>query len=124
MQRAVLSEDPIHTPACSCAAEQGAELIFLGAVRASEADAAIRGIDYSAYAPMALKEMESIIAEVEAAHPTAELFMQHRLGLVVVGEPSVIIRARSKHSATSFAACQQSLNALKARVPIWKKFVY
>jgi molybdopterin synthase catalytic subunit len=89
-------------------------------VRGSEDGQSIRGIDYSAYEPMALKMLQDLVAEAQGSGH--EVFIQHRLGPVAVGEPSVILSVRSKHSAAAFAACQHYLAELKTRVPIWKRF--
>lgn len=45
-------------------------------------------------------------------------------GLVPVTEASVIIAVSSAHRAASLEAVSYAIDALKARVPIWKKEIY
>jgi molybdopterin synthase catalytic subunit len=47
--------------------------------------------------------------------------MKHRVGRLVVGEPSVAIAAVAPHRAEAFAACRAAIDRVKATVPIWKK---
>lgn len=46
--------------------------------------------------------------------------MAHRLGIVEVEEPSVIIAISSVHRRDSLEAVQYAIDTLKATVPIWK----
>jgi molybdopterin synthase catalytic subunit len=119
MQRCRLTPEPIlprHSP-LGGTTEYGAELTFLGIVRGTEHGQPISGIRYSAYESMALKMLQEIVAQ-----PTDhEVFIQHRLGPVPVGEPSVVIQVWTKHSAASFQLCQDYLATLKQKVPIWKE---
>ena len=48
----------------------------------------------------------------------------HRLGRLEIGEASVVVAVSSPHRAEAFAACRHGIDALKARVPIWKKEFY
>ena len=48
----------------------------------------------------------------------------HRLGVVPVGEASVVIAVASEHRVEGFDACRYVIDELKKRVPIWKKEIY
>jgi molybdopterin synthase catalytic subunit len=124
MPQAILSTDPILPSASTVVSERGAELTFLGLVRGTEAGQPILGIRYSAYEPMALKMLEELVAEAASSDIEHEVFIQHRLGPVLVGQPSVIIRVSSKHSAAAFQKCEYYLAQLKTRVPIWKEMMH
>jgi molybdopterin synthase catalytic subunit len=119
----VLSSAPIVPEAAVFASEVGAEVSFLGIVRGTEGGEPIGGIDYTAYETMALKMLEEMVSEGQHGQPDHEVYVQHRLGPVLVGEPSVIIRVQAKHSAEAFAVCQHYLRELKTRVPIWKRML-
>jgi molybdopterin synthase catalytic subunit len=45
----------------------------------------------------------------------------HRLGLVPLGEGSVVIAVSASHRAEAFEACRYIIDKLKERVPFWKK---
>ena len=119
---AELSSTPI-VPAESCDGTWGAELRFLGIVRGTEGESTIRGITYTAYGPMAQQLMESIIREMQSLHGPHPIRIQHRLGFVAVGEPSIIITTAGKHSLETFARLQTYLHRIKTEVPIWKEFI-
>ncbi|MCB1212265.1 MAG: molybdenum cofactor biosynthesis protein MoaE [Verrucomicrobiales bacterium] len=120
----VLSEAPITAPPPAFAAEEGAEVQFLGVVRGVEDGKAIAGIDYSAYLPMAEKMLAELIARGAEVHGSHRVFIQHRLGFVAAEEPSIVIRVQTKHSAAAFDVCRWYLKEIKTSVPIWKNPVW
>lgn len=119
----VLSHSPIPMQTPGFEPGLGAEARFLGVVREMEGAVRIAGIEYSAYLPMAEKLLADIVARARAEHEAHEVFIQHRLGMVHAGEPSILIRVRSKHSALAFELCAEYLRLVKTQVPIWKKAV-
>jgi len=118
-----LVSDPIDESRLVFAPEEGAEAQFLGVVRESENGAAINGIRYSAHEPMALRMMQALREQALAAHGPHDLVLVHRLGMVPVREPSILIRIRTKHSAPAFDLCRWYLEQVKKAVPIWKEIV-
>jgi molybdopterin synthase catalytic subunit len=84
--------------------ERGGTCVFLGTVRG---DGGVTGIDYSAYDDMAVAEIGRILGEAQARWTGARVTLRHRLGLVTVGEASIVIaaaapiaRKRSRRVAT------------------------
>ena len=98
--------------------ERGGTCMFLGTVRN---DGDITGIDYSAYEPMASSEIERILGDAQDRWPDARVMLQHRLGLIPVGEASIAIAAAAPHRDHAFAACRFIIEQVKQRLPIWKK---
>ena len=49
------------------------------------------------------------------------MLCRHRIGVVAVGEPSVVIAVASPHREAAFQAARFLIDELKARVPLWKK---
>jgi molybdopterin synthase catalytic subunit/molybdopterin converting factor small subunit len=105
----------VRSPEC------GGEVVFTGAVRNRSRGEAIDHLEYEAYEPMAVREMEKIVAEARARWPDARLAMSHRVGRLAIGEPAVMIAAAAPHRAEAFEACRFAIDELKKRVPIWKK---
>ena len=99
----------------------GAYVLFEGVVRDHHEGKAVESIFYDAYRPMAEKEIDSILREVQAQFPDVALAVVHRLGHLVVGDASIAIVAASPHRAESFAACRLVIDRIKETVPIWKK---
>ena len=119
----VLSSDPINSATGAFLAGEGAEVQFLGVVRGEEKGEAIRGIDYSAYLPMAERMLKELVDPGTSEKGPHRVFIQHRLGFVAAEKPSIIIRVQTKHSAEAFDLCYWYLREIKTRVPIWKKIV-
>jgi molybdopterin synthase catalytic subunit len=99
----------------------GASVVFTGAVRDHHEGRSVESIFYDAYRPMAEKELAKVVAEVEARFAEVKIAVQHRLGLLVVGEVSIAIACCSPHRADAFDACRMAIDRIKETVPIWKK---
>jgi molybdopterin synthase catalytic subunit len=107
------------------APDVGASVTFLGTVRdhAEDLDGVVR-LEYSAYEPMAERELALIAAEMRAAHPEVRgIALLHALGPLEVGAHTILVAASAPHRAEAFAACSDALEAVKARVPVFKREV-
>jgi len=98
--------------------ERGGTCVFLGTVRS---DDDVTGIEYSAYDDMALAEITRMLDEARGRWPEARVALQHRVGLIPVGEASIAIAAAAPHHDEAFAACRYVIEEVKKRLPIWKK---
>jgi molybdopterin synthase catalytic subunit len=98
--------------------ERGGTCVFLGTVRN---DAGVTSIDYSAYESMVVEEIERVLAEAHERWPGSRVMLQHRLGVIPVGEASIAIAAAAPHRDEAFAACRFMIEEVKQRLPIWKK---
>ena len=123
MRTISLVTEPLDSTTTTFAAEEGAEVQFLGVVRGSENGQPIRGIDYTAYQPMALKMLNQLADRASEQFGPHDILLLHRLGFVQAEQPSIIIRVRTRHSASAFAICQWYLTEVKKAVPIWKRCV-
>ncbi len=107
------------------APDVGAVVSFLGTVRdhAEDLEGVVR-LEYSAYEPMAERQLARIADEVRAAHPEIRgLVLMHALGELEVGSHTILVAASSAHRAEAFDACRTALEAIKERVPIFKREV-
>ena len=103
----------------------GALVTFLGTVRdhAEDLDGVIR-LEYSAYEPMAERELMRIADEIRSAHPDVlGLVLIHALGELEVGAHTILVAASAAHRDEAFAACRAALEAVKERVPVFKREV-
>ena len=112
--------------ACATVGRDGAGAIstFVGTTRDHFKGRRVVRLEYEGYMPMAIKEMRKIAAQVRARWAVECVAMVHRLGLVPVGESSVIIAVSSAHRLEAVLATHFAIDTLKATVPIWKKEVY
>lgn len=102
----------------------GAVTVFLGTVRNVNDGRTVTGIDYEAYGPMAESELRAIAAELVTAMPELRLAIAHRTGTLGLGEVSVAIAAGHAHRAQALDASRAAIEAIKKRVPIWKREHY
>lgn len=102
----------------------GGVVSFLGVVRADDHGGRVTGIYYECYDVMAEREIEAIIEEGRREFGVKSIDVLHRVGEVKVGEVSLSVRVVAAHRRHAFAACQYVIDAMKARVPIWKKERY
>jgi molybdopterin synthase catalytic subunit len=122
--RAHIVREPIQTAYLANSLKlgsDGAVLVFEGIVRDNSRGRATLYLDYEAYEPMALKQMEALIAEALEMFGIREAVIVHRLGRLQIGEASVAIIVVSAHRAAAFEACRWLIDRLKRLVPIWKK---
>ena len=101
--------------------ERGGTCVFMGTVRNGPEESGVTEIEYSAYDAMAEAEIERMLAETEAQWPGVRVGLRHRVGRVPVGEASIVIVAAAPHRAEAFAACRDVIEAVKRRLPMWKK---
>jgi len=102
----------------------GAAILFVGTVRDVNEAREVTGIDYSAYAAMAQRELDGIVKEAAARFGTTHVVVEHRLGTLSVGEASVAIAVAHPRRGAAFEASRFVIEELKRRVPIWKREHY
>lgn len=99
----------------------GGVVIFIGRVRNHASGREVVCMEYEGYDKMAHRELEKIAAAVRSRWPVRQFAMVHRLGRLELGEASVIIAVACAHRAEAFVACEFAIDALKKRLPVWKK---
>jgi molybdopterin synthase catalytic subunit len=109
-----------------CAPDAGGVNVFLGTTRAeSRPDGSrLTALDYEAYAEMAEQQMQDLACRARQRWPIVRLALLHRVGLVPLGQPSVLIAASAPHRAEAFEACRWLIDTLKTEVTIWKKEIW
>jgi MoaE-MoaD fusion protein len=121
---AAIVRQPIDGAAISTAIRQpddGAVVVFDGIVRNQTRGRRTLYLDYTAYEPMTLKQMEQLAQQALANYAVRDVWLVHRLGKLQIGETSVYIVVASAHRAAAFDACRWLIDTLKKTVPIWKK---
>jgi molybdopterin synthase catalytic subunit len=105
-------------------AAAGAVCTFIGTTRDHNDGRRVLRLEYEAYAKMAIAEMEKIGASARQRWPIEKIAITHRIGVVPIGEASVVIAVSSGHRKAAFEACHFAIDRLKEVVPIWKKEHY
>jgi len=118
----VFTSGPIVAPALALPSREiGACVEFQGIVREIEGGAALAGLQYEAYIPMATRLLDRIFDELHAAHGCAAVTFIHRLGWVPVGQASLFVRVLAAHRGPALRFCADAIDRMKADVPIWKR---
>jgi len=99
----------------------GAIATFIGTTRESNEGRRVTRLEYEAYPEMAVAEMRRIGDVARERWAISEIAIAHRVGIVPVGEASVVIAVSSAHRVAAFEACHFAIDRLKEVVPIWKK---
>jgi molybdopterin synthase catalytic subunit len=104
--------------------DAGAVATFIGTTRARSRGREVVRLEYEAYEGMAEQTMAEIAQELKQRYDLLELAIHHRVGVVEVGGTSVVIAVSAPHRADALSACRDAIDALKVRVPLWKKEIY
>jgi molybdopterin synthase catalytic subunit len=116
-----LTTDPIEIEPAIDAARRGntgAIVTFVGTVRD---DGGVTGMEVEAYHDLALPDLEKIAADAIARYGLNYLHIMHRTGKLQVGETILLIVCSTAHRKEAFLACEEVLERIKERVPIWKR---
>lgn len=122
-----LVREPIDTSALLARVSHpanGAVLLFVGVVRDVNDGRAVSGIEYSAYEPMAARELADIATEAAQRFETTDIAVEHRLGVLALEDASVGIAVAHAHRAEAYDASRWIIEEIKRRVPIWKREHY
>eukprot|EP01113_Clastostelium_recurvatum_P027675 TRINITY_DN3343_c0_g1_i2.p2 TRINITY_DN3343_c0_g1~~TRINITY_DN3343_c0_g1_i2.p2 ORF type:complete len:150 (+),score=34.59 TRINITY_DN3343_c0_g1_i2:304-753(+) len=114
-------EEVVQLVSCD---DGGAVSSFIGTTRNNFQGKRVIELEYEAYETMAYKELEKICASIRMKWPVLKVALFHRLGVVPIGEASVIVAVSSVHRRESLEAVQYGIDELKRMVPIWKKEKY
>jgi molybdopterin synthase catalytic subunit len=116
----LLTEAPLEALPQNHHCDAGATVDFRGVVRKLEDGREIEGIDYEAHREMAEHQLRRIAEQAAKNYGLQLVLIHHRIGFIVVGEPSLFLRVASAHRSEGFQASQWIVDELKKKVPIWK----
>ncbi|NHA07083.1 molybdenum cofactor biosynthesis protein MoaE [Mucilaginibacter sp. HC2] len=120
----LLSAETLNIQSCIdwiMSPESGGIDVFIGTVRNATKGKPVLKLDFEAYEPMAISEMEKIARQAFEKWPVQRILIHHRTGTLQVGEVPVIIAVSAAHRDAAFEACRHIIDTLKQTVPIWKK---
>ena len=122
--RAVLTDQPIvladHEDLVSRPAA-GAVVGFVGMIRDHDHARDVLRLEYSAH-PSAPGVLAEVVAEVAAQSPGVRaVAASHRIGVLEIGEAALVVAVAADHRQAAFSACAELVDAIKARLPVWKR---
>jgi molybdopterin synthase catalytic subunit len=99
----------------------GAIVTFVGRARdVADDERTVVELEYEAYAEMAASVLEEIRGEAEGRFGV-RCAVVHRSGVVPIGEAAVAIVTAARHRAEAYEANRFVIEAIKERLPIWKR---
>jgi molybdopterin synthase catalytic subunit len=116
--------DPTALLAEVASTASGASTLFVGTVREVNAGRPVTGIDYSAYGPMAERELDAVVREAAERFGTTRIAVEHRVGTLGLGEASIVIAVSHARRAPAMDAQRYLIEEIKKRVPVWKREHY
>lgn len=81
----------------------------------------MKELQYTSYEPRALQTMLAICKGVREKHSLTSIALVHRLGVVPIGEESILITVSSPHRQAAWRAGEEALEECKEKVEVWKK---
>ena len=101
----------------------GAVVLFSGTARDhAEGRDGVERLEYEAYDRYVVPKLEEIAEQMRQRWSVlGRIVLLHRVGVVELGESSVVVVASSPHRPEAFAAARYGIDSLKATVPIWKR---
>ena len=104
----------------------GGQASFFGRVRGDIIEGKrVKEIDYSAYKTMVNKEFAAIEKVFLTDYKDIQTIkILHAIGNVKVGEIALVVVVSAGHRKQAFTAIPEIVNAIKERIPIWKKEIF
>lgn len=115
--------DPVPLRRELAADDLGGFVFFEGRVRDHHEGRVVTGLHYEAYPELAEKEGRRLVREIAERHGVRAAAL-HAVGDLQPGDLAVWVGVAAGHRAEAFTACRELIDAIKARVPIWKRESY
>jgi molybdopterin synthase catalytic subunit len=99
----------------------GAVVAFAGMIRDHDSGRQVVKLEYSAH-PSAAGLIAEVVGEVAAqSHGVRAVAVTHRIGVLQIGEAALVVAVAADHRQAAFDTCAQLVDAIKARLPVWKQ---
>lgn len=99
----------------------GGVTVFVGAVRNRHEGRDVVRIEYEAALPLAAATLESLAHDALRDPGVHRVAAVHRVGVLEVGEASVIVAASAVHREEAFRAARFLIDRIKEVLPVWKR---
>lgn len=95
--------------------------MFIGTVRNHSEGRKVSRMEVESAADLARRDLKRICEEARRKHRVSRISVAHRVGMLSVGDPIVVIAVSAPHREAAFSACKHIIDELKKTTPIWKK---
>jgi molybdopterin synthase catalytic subunit len=98
----------------------GAVVGFAGVVRDHDGGRTVTRLEYSGH-PSAQQTLADVAAEIAADCPGVRaIAVSHRIGDLEIGDAALVAAVAADHRQAAFDTCARLVDAVKARLPVWK----
>lgn len=103
--------------------ECGAVVAFCGTARSSSTTGhEIQALEYETSIDLAEARIAEVVASARTRWPEiGAVAIHHRVGVVALTEPAVVVVVSSPHRREAFEAAQFCIDTVKRCVPMWKR---
>ncbi|MFZ1344072.1 molybdenum cofactor biosynthesis protein MoaE [Thiothrix eikelboomii] len=101
--------------------QSGANAVFVGTMRDFNEGELVQAMRLEHYPLMTQKHLQRLVEQACSAWNLDHVFLKHRVGELLPGEPIVLVAVWSAHRRASFEACRQLMEDLKHQAPFWKQ---
>jgi len=102
--------------------QAGGIVSFLGQVRCGAGEAGdVEALELQHYEPLTLPEMRNLARDAMRRWALDGLLIVHRAGLMLPGDPIVLVAAAARHRRDAFAAADFAMDHLKSESWFWKR---
>ena len=101
--------------------QAGASVLFVGTTRRFTEGKETLQLEYECYESMAIEKIQQLVDVARAKWNILQCSVVHRIGVVGLGESSIVVAVSTGHRKESFEAAVWLVDQLKIQVPIWKK---
>ncbi|EPS37150.1 hypothetical protein H072_9245 [Dactylellina haptotyla CBS 200.50] len=111
------SVDRVRSP------KAGAVVLFIGTTRDNFEGKSVTTLEYTTYVPLALRSLSAIVSSLKSTvNPSLHaISIIHRLGIVPIGEDSIVISLSTSHRTEGWRIAEECLELVKEKVEIWKR---
>ena len=115
--------DPERVRLAVCGKDAGSVVLFVGSVRGEAKGEKVLRLEYEAWEETLGAVLEKMGEKAFADSDVLRMSVEHSVGILEPGEPTVAVAVASGHRAAGFKAAEQFMKDLKSKAPLWKKEV-
>lgn len=98
----------------------GAVVGFAGMIRDHDGGRSVVRLEYSAH-PSAQGILDDVLSDIARdADGVRAIAASHRIGALAIGDAALVAAVAADHRAAAFETCARLVDAIKARLPVWK----
>lgn len=99
----------------------GATANFVGTMRDFNEGDSVNAMQLEHYPEMTRRQLAQLVDQAYEQWPLLHSLLIHRVGVIMPGDPIVLVAVWTAHRKAAFEACRSIMESLKSTAPFWKK---